>query len=107
MLFVVFLIVSYRSALGRPDLLALLGPLGITLWSVLLIYNLTESAFAWDLMWVIFLLGNLAVPLQTSEFGHTSDEDVVYAGCGETPEGNRLRLPLHSVALPTSYDEFR
>jgi exopolysaccharide production protein ExoQ len=81
-LFVVFLIVSYRSALGRAGPMGPLRTFGITVWSVVLIYNVTESAFSWDLMWIIFLLGTLAVPMEPSDFGDTAD-DVMYAECDE------------------------
>jgi len=39
-----------------------LASLSLALWTVALVYNVTESAFKWHFMWVAFLLGSLAVP---------------------------------------------
>jgi len=85
-LFAAFLIVSYRSALGRSGQLAPLRSLGITLWSVLLIYNVTEAAFSWSLIWIMFLLGSLAVPLQAPELENTLDNGALYVDWVQTTE---------------------
>ena len=65
----IFLIASYR-AIGKKLSAGLsLASLGISLWTVLLFYNMTESAaFKGELLWIIFVLVMLTVnspgPLQ-------------------------------------------
>lgn len=58
----VFLIASYRS-IGKALTSGFsLASLSLALWTVLLLYNVTESAFSGSqLMWVSFLLGAIAV----------------------------------------------
>jgi len=57
-----FLIASYRTVHRRVRAFSSLGSLSLALWTVLLIYNVTESALRGHLMWVVFLLGVIAVP---------------------------------------------
>jgi hypothetical protein len=57
-----FLIASYRAICRSLTPFSSLASLTLALWTVLLIYNVTESAFAWQIMWVTFLMGALAVP---------------------------------------------
>jgi uncharacterized membrane protein len=57
-----FLVGSYRTICRRVGALSSLGSLSLALWTVLLFYNVTESAFRGHLMWVAFLLGVIAVP---------------------------------------------
>ena len=56
-----FLIASYRAICKRLTPSSSLASLTLALWTVLLIYNVTESAFAWQIMWVVFLPGAIAV----------------------------------------------
>ena len=64
----VFLIASYRK-IGKALSPAFgLASLSLALWTVLLFYNVTESAFRGSqLMWVVFLLGALAVTQRAQE----------------------------------------
>ncbi len=64
-LLAVFLVDSYRTICRRVGALSSLGSLGLALWTVLIFYNVTESAFRGHLMWVAFLLGVIAVPGRT------------------------------------------
>jgi exopolysaccharide production protein ExoQ len=58
----VFLIASYRNIGKALSSGFSLGSLSLALWTVLLFYNVTESAFRGSqLMWVVFLLGAMAV----------------------------------------------
>jgi len=68
MLLSVFLIASYRN-IGRALSAGFsLGSLSLALWTVLLFYNVTESAFRGSqLMWVVFLLGAIAVSQRAPE----------------------------------------
>ena len=62
------LISSYRS-IGKALTSGLsLAPLGFGLWTVSIFYNVTESAFRCSqLMWVIFLLGAIAISQRVEE----------------------------------------
>jgi len=57
-----FLISSYRTARAQLKAFPILGSFTFALWSILPLYNITESAFRGQLMWVIFLLGAMVVP---------------------------------------------
>src|SRR5262249_20224707 len=61
-LMVGFLIASYRIFCRKVRSFSNLGLLSLTLWSVLLFYNATESALKVGLMWIAFLLGVITVP---------------------------------------------
>ena len=67
-LLAVFLISSYHG-IGKALTSGFsLAPLSLALWTVLLFYNLTESAFSGSqLMWVAFLLGAIAVSHRAEE----------------------------------------
>lgn len=67
-LIAMILIASYRS-IGKALTSGLsLAPLGLGLFTVLIFYNVTESAFRCSqLMWVIFLLGAIAVSQRVEE----------------------------------------
>jgi O-antigen ligase len=57
-----FLVASYRTICRRVGTLSSLGSLSLALWTVLLFYNVTESAFRGHLMWVAFVLGVIVLP---------------------------------------------
>jgi O-antigen ligase len=68
MLLSVFLIASYRNIGRALSSGSSLGSLSLALWTVLLFYNVTESAFRGSqLMWVVFLLGAIAVSQRAPE----------------------------------------
>jgi len=61
-LLIMFLIASYRNIGKALSSGFSLAPLSLALWTVLLFYNVTESAFRGSqLMWVVFLLGAIAI----------------------------------------------
>jgi len=62
LLVVAFLIGSYGRICGRLRTGSALGSLGLGLWTILVFYNVTESALRGHLMWVAFLLVALSVP---------------------------------------------
>lgn len=64
-----FLISSYRSTCRGLTASSGFGSFTLALWTVLLFYNVTESAFRGQLMWVVFLLGSIAVPRLPSARG--------------------------------------
>jgi exopolysaccharide production protein ExoQ len=61
-LLVTFLISSYRTISGRLASAPHFALLGLTMWTVLLAYNVTEAAFKSQLVWFIFLLGAMTAP---------------------------------------------
>jgi O-antigen ligase len=61
-LLVGFLIGSYRTISRQLRSFSSLSSLSVALWTVLLFYNATESAFRGHLMWVAFLLGVITLP---------------------------------------------
>ena len=62
-LLAVFLIAAYGTICRRFRASTSLGSLSLALWTVLIFYNASESAaFNNHLLWVVFLLGAIAVP---------------------------------------------
>ena len=57
-----FLIASYRNIRREFRADPSLGSLSLALWTILLFYNVTESAFRGQLLWVVFLLAVISVP---------------------------------------------
>jgi len=57
-----FLLASYRTITSELWASASLGSLTLAVWTILLFYNVTESAFRCSLLWVLLLLGVIAVP---------------------------------------------
>jgi O-antigen ligase len=66
----IFLVGSYRTISSKASAISGLGSLTLALWTVLLFYNFTESAFRTHLVWVAFLLGAITVSRRT----HTRNE---------------------------------
>jgi exopolysaccharide production protein ExoQ len=89
-----FLITSYRTICRRFTTTSSLGSLSLALWTVLLFYNITEAAFKFQLMWVIFLLIAIAVPGKA--------EDQVHAVATSGNAGTTKRFsgpPLETTGL--------
>jgi exopolysaccharide production protein ExoQ len=61
-----FVVASYRT-ICRKLALSSLGPLRLSLWTVVLLYSVTEAGFRSGLMWLTFLLGAIAVPERASD----------------------------------------
>ena len=61
-LLLVFMIASYRKICKRITSAPALASLSLALWTVMLFYDMTESAFRGGLLWVTFLLAAIAVP---------------------------------------------
>jgi len=57
-----FLIATYRKICKELKPLTPLGSLSLGLWSLLLLYNVTEAAFGGGLLWFTLLMGSLTVP---------------------------------------------
>jgi O-antigen ligase len=67
-LLALFLAASYRSICRKLKSLSSFAVLSLALWTVLLFYNVTEAAFKGSqLMWLISLLGAIAVPERATE----------------------------------------
>jgi O-antigen ligase len=64
-LYCLFLIASYQS-IARNVNASSMGSLNLALWTVLVFYNVTESALRGHLMWIAFLLGTIALPARAS-----------------------------------------
>ena len=64
LLLVCFLIQGYRIISRRYIISNKLGSLGLALWAVLLFYNVTESAFKFHLLWVIYLFLAIRIPIR-------------------------------------------
>jgi exopolysaccharide production protein ExoQ len=60
-----FVIASYWT-ISRRLALSSLGPLRLSVWTIILLYSVTEAGFRSGLMWLTFLLGAIAVPERAS-----------------------------------------
>jgi exopolysaccharide production protein ExoQ len=61
-LLVGFLLSSFRMICKRFTSSAALGSLSLSVWTIVLFYNMTEAAFKGCLLWLMLLLGTVAVP---------------------------------------------
>ena len=86
-LLAVFLISSYRTVCKTYAKLPSLGSFALALWAILPFYNVTESAFRIQLMFVMFLLGAIAVPQALSVPGVAPLADLHLKG-GEAPHSS-------------------
>jgi|HubBroStandDraft_6_1064221.scaffolds.fasta_scaffold06196_4 exopolysaccharide production protein ExoQ len=60
---VAFLVASYRNIGKRLKVAGpSFAPLALTLWTVMLFYNMTEAAFKFHWMWITFLMGAICAP---------------------------------------------
>jgi len=67
-----FMIATYRKICKRLEPLTPLGSLGLSLWTLLLFYNVTEAAFGPGLLFVALLMGSLTVPQRAGVQAHAS-----------------------------------
>jgi exopolysaccharide production protein ExoQ len=65
---VVFLIDSYRRIWSMFSSKPNFGSLSLAVWTIILLYNVTEAAFRSHVLWLMLLLGSIAVP------AHPEDE---------------------------------
>jgi O-antigen ligase len=61
----IFLIASYRTICRRQKVSLDLFSLSLALWTILIIYNVTEDAFRGNRIWIMFLLVGVAAPVVT------------------------------------------
>jgi O-antigen ligase len=61
-----FVIASYGT-ISRKLALSSLGPLRLSVWTIILLYSVTEVGFRSGLMWLTFLLGAIVVPERASD----------------------------------------
>ena len=88
-----FLIVSYRTICKRLTSFSHLASLTLALWTIALLYNVTEAAFKWHFMWVTLLLSAIAVQgptehqvLDVSAFDSTGETERFFDICSETTD---------------------
>ena len=62
-----FLLVSYRTTCRRLTSSVEFASLSLALWTILVIYNVTESAFRGNPLWVTFLLVAIVVPVSSTK----------------------------------------
>jgi exopolysaccharide production protein ExoQ len=60
-----FLISTYRKICRQLDPLTPLASLTLGLWSLLLLYNVTEAALGGGILWFTLLMGSITVPERT------------------------------------------
>ena len=92
-LLLMFMIASYRKIckqIGSSPL----ASLSLALWTMMLFYDMTESAFRGGLLWITFLLAGMAVPSLVAERTHR-----VVALEGAGTKGRLMRAPM----APTSF----
>ncbi len=70
-----FLISSYRTICRRLKPPSSLASLSLALWTILLLYNVTEAAFKSQFLWVTFLLGAIAVPVRAEDAQQSRTEE--------------------------------
>jgi O-antigen ligase len=66
-----FLIASYRTICKKVRPFSSLASLTLALWTIMLFFSITEAGFRSGLMWIVFLLGGIAVPERARERVHS------------------------------------
>jgi len=88
-LLVAFLIASYRTILKKFTASYALASLSLAMWTVILFYNVTEVGFKGGLLWLILLLGAIAIPVLA--------EDQVRGMVAVNNAGTTKRFPRSSL----------
>mgnify|MGYP001378769693 CR=1 FL=1 len=84
------IVTSYRNICRQFTSSHAWASLAVTFWTITLFYNMTEAAFKAHLMWDIFLLAAIAVPVP-AETSVRALAPLEVAGRTATPLGVRLR----------------
>jgi O-antigen ligase len=87
-LLLMFMIASY-SKICKQIGSSPLASLSLALWTMMLFYDMTESAFRGGLLWITFLLAGMAVPSLVAERTHR-----VVALEGAGTKGRLMRAPM-------------
>jgi len=66
-LLVLFLLSSYRTICENLTLHSELASLSLAIWTILILYNVTEAAFKGGLLWLVVLLGSVVMPQRSVE----------------------------------------
>jgi len=104
-LLVGFLAATYRNICKRLNPFSNFASLSLAFWTIMLFYNITEAAFKYHLMWVIFLLVGIAVPERVEkQFGSATElrntEDALrFPKLSSEP---RIRRGVDAVGRPRS-----
>src|SRR5580658_212075 len=69
-----FLIATYRKICRQLDPLTPLASLSLGLWSLLLLYNVTEAALGGGLLWFTLLMGSMTVPERVKARAHAPSQ---------------------------------
>jgi O-antigen ligase len=89
--FLVWLIIaSYRNICRQFTSAPALASLNMAFWTMMLFYNMTEAAFKAHLMWDMFLLAVIAVPV-SAESSVRVAAPLKFAGARPRPLGTPLR----------------
>jgi hypothetical protein len=87
------LIASYRNICKKfPSALAL-ASFSLAMWTVILFYNVTEAAFRGGLLWLVLLMGGIAMPER--------DEVRVREGGASSKVSNTKRFPKPLLEAPS------
>ncbi len=57
-----FLVASYQTICGKLDSTSSIAILGLAAWMALVFYNMSEAAFQGGLLYMVFLMGAIALP---------------------------------------------
>lgn len=97
----VFLIATYRKICRQLVPLRPLASLSLGLWSLLLLYNVTEAALGGGVLWLMLLLGSLTIPERAKAYARTSSPSQtayhpeLVAGSAEIPSHGLSRGNAH------------
>jgi exopolysaccharide production protein ExoQ len=88
-----FLMASYRTICRRLTPFSSLASFTLAIWAVMLFYSVTEAGFRSGLMWIMFLLGGVAVPERASDNALVFDVSAFdNARAQETPSSGPLEV---------------
>jgi exopolysaccharide production protein ExoQ len=70
-LMVAVLISSYRTICKRITPFTEFGSLSLALWTIMLFFSITEAGFRSGLMWLVFLMAALTVPVSARQWAYS------------------------------------
>jgi len=101
-----FVIASYRT-ISRRLALSSLGPFRLSVWTITLLYSVTEAGFRNGLMWLTFLLVAIAAPERASDRAPAFHASLDIAGTNAVISSVPLKSKeLGDVNVPNSHQQW-
>jgi exopolysaccharide production protein ExoQ len=96
-----FLVVSYRRICRRLTSSVEFASLSLALWVILVVYNMSESAFRGNPLWITFMLFAIALPVSSSKASPEQTRNGRERRLSQTAPPSSLRSRVGKLSYPT------